>query len=158
MYYKYVGLYLIVSQTLWPSSVVPFVEPPATCSSVGNQSETWMSSRDVTPFLDRRGLCTKPTPRIPPSHNVFLPPRNGQLLAPREVWPPLSVKHIKRCICWHCDWAAFMLAAKAILTAKRRCWCVRNLMGKRKLMFLKCYPRAWHDLPIDWSGPVQPLV
>lgn len=83
---------LIAFHTLNPSrGFVPLVLPPAKPTSVGSQSEMWMSSWLTVPGCIRSGLATNPTPRTPPSHREFFLPRSGQLLPPYIVWPPLSV-------------------------------------------------------------------
>ena len=91
----------MVSQTLYPSSSVPFKLPPATPSTrVGNQSLTWTSSRLTVPLTlgSRRGLVTNPTPCMPPSQRVFFRPLRGQLLPPEDGMPPLSEeKKEKKC-------------------------------------------------------------
>lgn len=87
--------YLIVFHTLKPSrGLVPWVLPPARCTSVGSQSVMCMSSRLFTPFCFSKGLATKPVPRMPPSHRVPFLPRSGQLLPPDLVCPPLSETQI----------------------------------------------------------------
>lgn len=83
--------YLMVLHTSKPSrGLVLLVLPPARFTSVGSQSEMWMSSRLFTPFCFSKGLATKLTPRMPPSHRVHFLPRSGQLLPPDRVCPPLS--------------------------------------------------------------------
>lgn len=87
--------YLMVLHTSKPSrGLVPLVLPPARFTSVGSQSEMWMSSRLFTPFCFSKGLATKPTPRTPPSHRDHFLPRSGQLLPPDRVCPPLSETQI----------------------------------------------------------------
>lgn len=83
--------HLIAFHTSKPSSgFVPVVFPPARPTSVGSQSEMWMSSRFTVPGCFSNGLATNPTPRTPPSHSDHFLPRRGQLLPPDSVWPPLS--------------------------------------------------------------------
>lgn len=94
--------YLIAFQTSKPSKgLVPLVCPPARCTSVGSQSEIWMSSWLSTPFCFSKGLATKPTPLTPPSQRVHFLPLRGQLFPPAKVCPPLSGKQrIKGNYCW----------------------------------------------------------
>lgn len=83
--------HLIAFHTSKPSSgFVPVVLPPARPTSVGSQSEMWMSSRFTVLGCSSNGLATNPTPRTPPSHSDHFLPRRGQLLPPDSVWPPLS--------------------------------------------------------------------
>lgn len=43
-----------------------WMSPPAKLYSVGSQSVTCIISMLTRPFVDSRGLCTKPAPRTPP--------------------------------------------------------------------------------------------
>lgn len=75
--------------------------PPAIpFTMVGNQSLTCMSCRLTVPRSSHgiRGLWTNPTPRIPPSQRVLLPPRRGQLFPTDRGFgrPPLSAWRKKR--------------------------------------------------------------
>lgn len=80
-----------MSHTLNPSNgFVPLVDPPATPTSVGSQSETCISSRLMVPGFATSGPVTKATPLTPPSQRDHFLPRRGQLLPPASVWPPLS--------------------------------------------------------------------
>lgn len=93
--------YLIAFQTSKPSKgLVPLVCPPARCTSVGSQSEIWMSSWLSTPFCFSKGLATKPTPLTPPSQRVHFLPLSGQLFPPAKVCPPLSEKQINKNNSW----------------------------------------------------------
>ena len=59
-----------------PSTAVAL--PPAKFNSVGNQSETWKSSRDTGGALaGSSGECTNPTALKPPSHNDAFFPLSG---------------------------------------------------------------------------------
>lgn len=78
---------------------VVLMVPPARPTSVGSQSEMWISSLQVVPVCFRSGLATNPIPLTPPSHSVAFLPRRGQLLPPQRVWPPLSTtkkKHTQK--------------------------------------------------------------
>lgn len=75
--------------------------PPAIpFTMVGNQSLTCMSCRLTVPRSSHgiRGLWTNPTPRIPPSQRVLLPPRRGQLFPTDRGFgrPPLSAWRKKK--------------------------------------------------------------
>lgn len=87
--------HLIVCHTLYPSRLRPVVLAPAKYMSVGNQSDTCISSCVVVRFFSNRGLLTNPTPRMPPSHNDPFHPLRGQLFPPSNTWPPLSVNQAK---------------------------------------------------------------
>ncbi len=58
----------MVGHMLKPSRSRSSVSPPARWTSVGNQSEMWISSELSVPFVDSsRSLQTHPTPRTPPA-------------------------------------------------------------------------------------------